>query len=196
MSDKPSILFKGSKVQAFHFLVPISHLLFGMCEQTSIVRRDILRPRLTYVTAIRKAENDHTRSPTTSQGCGRSWTRSTEGTVSKFPSITITKIVNICTRTVFSIHNTAPVHPMSSCPLSFNNKRYHKYRRVELMTVVKAANEALIKNLTRENSMIATAWYDLSSRLQSNHLVLQRRQDMPKSWLSKQRLMVNATPRR
>ena len=68
--------------------------------------------------------------------------------------------------------------------------------RAELITSVKAANEALINNLTRENSMIATAWYDLSSRLQSNHLVLQRRQDMPKSWLSKQRLIVNATPRR
>lgn len=60
----------------------------------------------------------------------------------------------------------------------------------------KAANEALIKNLTRENSMIATAWYDLTSRLQSNHVVLQRRQDAPKSWLNKQRQIVNATPRR
>jgi protein HOOK3 len=41
--------------------------------------------------------------------------------------------------------------------------------------------------------MIATAWYDLTSRLQSNHVVLQRRQDMPKSWLNKQRQMVNGT---
>jgi protein HOOK3 len=61
---------------------------------------------------------------------------------------------------------------------------------------MKAANEALIKNLTRENSLIVTAWYDLTSRLQSNHVVLQRRQDAPKSWLNKQRQMVNATPRR
>ncbi|TVY41399.1 Protein Hook-like protein [Lachnellula occidentalis] len=60
----------------------------------------------------------------------------------------------------------------------------------------KAANESMIKNLTRENALIATAWYDLSSRLQSNHVVLQRRQDAPKSWLNKQRQMVNPTPRR
>ncbi|TVY89586.1 Protein Hook-like protein [Lachnellula willkommii] len=60
----------------------------------------------------------------------------------------------------------------------------------------KAANETMIKNLTRENALIASAWYDLSSRLQSNHVVLQRRQDAPKSWLNKQRQMVNSTPRR
>jgi protein HOOK3 len=61
---------------------------------------------------------------------------------------------------------------------------------------VKAAYESQIKDLLRENGMIATAWYDLTSRLQSNHVVLQRRQDAPKSWINKQRQMVNATPRR
>ncbi|TPX07786.1 uncharacterized protein E0L32_010473, partial [Thyridium curvatum] len=55
----------------------------------------------------------------------------------------------------------------------------------------KAASDQIIKNLQRENAMIATAWYDLTSRLQSNHVVLQRRQDMPKSWLNKQRHLVN-----
>ncbi len=55
----------------------------------------------------------------------------------------------------------------------------------------KVANDQMLKNLQRENAMIATAWYDLTSRLQSNHVVLQRRQDMPKSWLNKQRQMVN-----
>ncbi|KAI1845388.1 hypothetical protein JX265_005249 [Neoarthrinium moseri] len=59
-----------------------------------------------------------------------------------------------------------------------------------------AQQEQTIKNLQRENAMIATAWYDLTSRLQSNHVVLQRRNDAPKSWLNKQRQMVNATPRR
>jgi len=39
--------------------------------------------------------------------------------------------------------------------------------------------------------MMTTAWYDLTSRLQSNHVVLQRRHDVPKSWLNKQRQMVN-----
>ncbi|KAK3191800.1 hypothetical protein K4F52_002226 [Lecanicillium sp. MT-2017a] len=55
----------------------------------------------------------------------------------------------------------------------------------------KAATDQMIKNLERENALIATAWYDLTSRLQSNHVVLQRRHDAPKSWLNKQRQMVN-----
>lgn len=55
-----------------------------------------------------------------------------------------------------------------------------------------AAHEQIIKNLQRENAMISTAWYDLTSRLQSNHVVLQRK-DQPKSWLNKQRQMVNGT---
>ncbi|SPO05316.1 related to hook3 protein [Cephalotrichum gorgonifer] len=60
----------------------------------------------------------------------------------------------------------------------------------------KAATEQTIKNLQRENALIASAWYDLTSRLQSNHVVLQRRVEAPKSWLNKQRHLVNATPRR
>ncbi|KAI1382737.1 uncharacterized protein F4822DRAFT_440809 [Hypoxylon trugodes] len=60
----------------------------------------------------------------------------------------------------------------------------------------KAQTDQIIKNLQRENAMITTAWYDLTSRLQSNHVVLQRRNDVPKSWLNKQRQMVNATPRK
>ncbi|KAJ2904954.1 hypothetical protein MKZ38_006819 [Zalerion maritima] len=56
----------------------------------------------------------------------------------------------------------------------------------------KATKDQIIKNLQRENAMIATAWYDLTSRLQSNHVVLQRRHDVPKAWLNKQRQMVNA----
>ncbi|KAI0910184.1 hypothetical protein F4823DRAFT_624344 [Ustulina deusta] len=55
----------------------------------------------------------------------------------------------------------------------------------------KAQTDQIIKNLQHENTMIATAWYDLSSRLQSNHFVLQRRHEMPKSWLNKQRQLVN-----
>ncbi|KAG7130050.1 Protein Hook 3 like protein [Verticillium longisporum] len=59
----------------------------------------------------------------------------------------------------------------------------------------KTQSDQIIKNLQRENALIATAWYDLTSRLQSNHVVLQRRNDVPRSWLNKQRQMVNATPR-
>lgn len=55
----------------------------------------------------------------------------------------------------------------------------------------KAASDQIIRNLERENGLIATAWYDLTSRLQSNHVVLQRRHDAPRSWLNKQRQMVN-----
>ncbi|KAI0856325.1 hypothetical protein F4860DRAFT_506821 [Xylaria cubensis] len=55
----------------------------------------------------------------------------------------------------------------------------------------KAQADQIIENLQRENAMIATAWYDLSSRLQSNHFVLQRRNENPKSWLNKQRQLVH-----
>lgn len=57
-----------------------------------------------------------------------------------------------------------------------------------------AAQDAIIKNLEKENALISSAWYDLTSRLQSNHVVLQRRHDVPKSWLNKQRQMVNGMP--
>ncbi|RDA86489.1 hypothetical protein CP532_3590 [Ophiocordyceps camponoti-leonardi (nom. inval.)] len=59
-----------------------------------------------------------------------------------------------------------------------------------------AATNQVIKTLRRENALMSTAWYELTSRLQSNHLVLQRRQDAPRSWLNKQRQMVNATSRK
>ena len=144
--------------------------------------------RLTELPAIRKASCDHPRSPATPQERRRRWPRSTEGMGSKFHPTFLPRLSPI-PRKCISVH-----HIMSTL---FNNQRM--YQPGESRTddwCLKAANEALMKNLKRENSMIATAWYDLSSRLQSNHLVLQRRQDMPKSWLSKQRMVVNATPRR
>ncbi|KAK4461143.1 hypothetical protein QBC42DRAFT_95769 [Cladorrhinum samala] len=81
-------------------------------------------------------------------------------------------------------------------------EKYELQRRIKAaengtaLAAQKAANEQIIKNLQRENAMITTAWYDLTSRLQSNHVVLARRHDVPKSWLNRQRQMVNATPRR
>ncbi|KAJ0387351.1 hypothetical protein COL922a_002396 [Colletotrichum nupharicola] len=63
----------------------------------------------------------------------------------------------------------------------------------EAAAAQKAASDQIIKNLQRENALIATAWYDLTSRIQSNHVVLQRRNEVPKSWLGKQRQMVNGT---
>ncbi|KAI9898187.1 hypothetical protein N3K66_006547 [Trichothecium roseum] len=65
----------------------------------------------------------------------------------------------------------------------------------ETAAAEKAAWEQRISNLQRENALMATAWHDLTNRLQSNHVVLQRRHNAPKSWLHKQRQMVNVTPK-
>lgn len=48
-----------------------------------------------------------------------------------------------------------------------------------------------LENLKRENALMTSAWYDLSSRLQMNTMALQRRNEQPKSWLGKQRVLVN-----
>ncbi|EMT73107.1 hypothetical protein FOQG_05154 [Fusarium oxysporum f. sp. raphani 54005] len=61
----------------------------------------------------------------------------------------------------------------------------------EAVAAQKAASDQIIRNLERENALISSAWYDLTSRLQSNHVVLQRRHEAPRSWLNKQRQMVN-----
>ncbi|KAF2205399.1 hypothetical protein GQ43DRAFT_15293 [Delitschia confertaspora ATCC 74209] len=45
------------------------------------------------------------------------------------------------------------------------------------------------ENLRRELRLMTTAWYDMTCRLQSNTVVLQRR-DSPKSWLGRQRAVV------
>ncbi|KHJ33053.1 putative m protein repeat protein [Erysiphe necator] len=66
----------------------------------------------------------------------------------------------------------------------------------KLSDKVKSTNEIIIRNLSRENALLTTAWYDLTNRIQSNHIVLQRRQDVPKSWLNKQRQIVNPLGRR
>ena len=47
-----------------------------------------------------------------------------------------------------------------------------------------------IATLQRENHLMATAWYDLSSRLQNNGVSLGRRRQEPKSWIGKQRALV------
>jgi len=44
--------------------------------------------------------------------------------------------------------------------------------------------------LQRENHLMATAWYDLSSRLQNNGVSLGRRKHEPRSWIGKQRTLV------
>jgi len=44
--------------------------------------------------------------------------------------------------------------------------------------------------LQRENRLMATAWHDLSSRLQNSGVSLGRRRQEPKSWIGKQRALV------
>ncbi|RDW71392.1 hypothetical protein BP6252_07955 [Coleophoma cylindrospora] len=92
--------------------------------------------------------------------------------------------------------------PADGAALKEQNEK-QRSQLVDLQRRLKIAEEntadgqkALMKNVLRENAMMSTAWYDLTNRLQSNHVVLQRRQEAPRSWLNKQRQMVNATPRR
>lgn len=87
------------------------------------------------------------------------------------------------------IHHVYVFHKNHSSVLSIYMP-YRDFTNDDLHSSLQAAHEQIIKNLQRENAMIATAWYDLTSRLQSNHVVLQRK-DQPKSWLNKQRQMVN-----
>ncbi len=51
-------------------------------------------------------------------------------------------------------------------------------------------------NLKREYNMMTMAWYDLSSRVQSNTVILQRRSETSKSWINKQRHAINPMGRR
>lgn len=52
------------------------------------------------------------------------------------------------------------------------------------------ASSSDIATLQRENHLITTAWYDLSTRLQNNGVSLSRRRQEPKSWIGKQRALV------
>ena len=52
------------------------------------------------------------------------------------------------------------------------------------------ASSADMSALHRENRLMATAWYDLSSRLSNNGVSLSRRRQEPKSWIGKQRALV------
>ncbi|KAF2232063.1 hypothetical protein EV356DRAFT_450867 [Viridothelium virens] len=56
---------------------------------------------------------------------------------------------------------------------------------------VRWASQEETENLKRENALMTSAWYDLSSRLQMNTMALQRRNEQPRSWLGKQRVLVN-----
>ncbi|KAI5841482.1 hypothetical protein DFP73DRAFT_126147 [Morchella snyderi] len=61
-----------------------------------------------------------------------------------------------------------------------------KAKEEQLAEFKRRKNEELAF-LERENTLMATAWYDQASRLQMNSFVLQRMSDSPSSWLNKQR---------
>jgi hypothetical protein len=48
-----------------------------------------------------------------------------------------------------------------------------------------------LDQLQRENKLIASAWYDLTCRLQSNTVLLARRAEGGRSWLGRMRTAVN-----
>ncbi|MCJ1265448.1 hypothetical protein MMC22_005326 [Lobaria immixta] len=53
------------------------------------------------------------------------------------------------------------------------------------------SQQLLIDNLKRENKLIASMYHDLAGRLQMDNVVLQRRGEAPKSWINRQRKLVD-----
>ena len=65
--------------------------------------------------------------------------------------------------------------------------------RFATTNIIQAELQQEVENLRRENKLITSAWYDMTMRLQSNTIVLQRRSEAPKSWLGKQRVAVGGS---
>jgi hypothetical protein len=65
-----------------------------------------------------------------------------------------------------------------------------------ILIFLQAALQRENENLQRENGMMSTAWHDLTSRIQWNTVMLQRRSEPSKSWINKQRHAINPTGRR
>ncbi|KAL7275336.1 hypothetical protein RUND412_001738 [Rhizina undulata] len=63
----------------------------------------------------------------------------------------------------------------------------------EQLAEIKRKKQEELAMLERENALIASAWYDQSSRLQMNSVVLLRRSDAPASWLNKQRSAIHSS---
>ncbi|KAF2993178.1 hypothetical protein E8E13_001095 [Curvularia kusanoi] len=76
-----------------------------------------------------------------------------------------------------------------------NNTLREQLASAKKETAKKSSDELQqeVENLRRENKLITSAWYDMTMRLQSNTVVLQRRSEAPKSWLGKQRLAVGGS---
>ncbi|KAF4556734.1 Hypothetical protein D9617_1g086130 [Elsinoe fawcettii] len=52
------------------------------------------------------------------------------------------------------------------------------------------ADEKAFAQLKRENQLMTSAWFDLTSRIQRDNVIVGRRRESPKSWLGKQRVAV------
>jgi hypothetical protein len=59
-----------------------------------------------------------------------------------------------------------------------------------IVNALQAELQQEVESLRRENKLITSAWYDMTSRLQSNTVILQRKSEAPRSWLGKQRVAV------
>ncbi|KAI9684710.1 MAG: hypothetical protein M1829_000085 [Trizodia sp. TS-e1964] len=77
---------------------------------------------------------------------------------------------------------------VSSSPLACSLAMH----RIATDLVLKPTQEEILV-IQRENALMAGAWYDLTSRLQMDTLVLQRRHEAPKSWNNKQRHIVKTS---
>ncbi|PVI08640.1 hypothetical protein DM02DRAFT_608014 [Periconia macrospinosa] len=73
-----------------------------------------------------------------------------------------------------------------------NDRLREELERVKKESAEKGSAElqAEVENLRRENKLITSAWYDMTTRLQSNTVILQRKSEAPRSWLGKQRAAV------
>jgi protein HOOK3 len=60
------------------------------------------------------------------------------------------------------------------------------YEQLLTISFPQAELQQEVENLKRENKLITSAWYDMTTRLQSNTVILQRK-EAPRSWLGKQR---------
>ncbi|KAI5800357.1 HOOK protein-domain-containing protein [Peziza echinospora] len=67
--------------------------------------------------------------------------------------------------------------------------------RDEAIYLQKKKRQEELSALQRENKLMTSAWYDLSSRLQTNTVVLLRRSE-PQSWLNKQRNAIHVPIKR
>ncbi|MCJ1314473.1 hypothetical protein MMC25_008155 [Agyrium rufum] len=69
--------------------------------------------------------------------------------------------------------------------------RLEAIKRTAVSDTASSALQSDLENMKRENKLMASAFYDLSSRIQMSNVTLQRRTGQPRSFLNKQRQQVN-----